>query len=185
MINTSKLSIVRQTILSSLFAVLLVTLVDSPLASARPIAVSPQDCLNVWNNQSDRYYRENWESKEVTVIRQIPNPFGETPAVFTLRCGDELTGVIHIADDGSTGSVHPIVGEQAGQFVRCVEKTMYQGTFKFDSGSRTRGVYQKAIGLDEYSSVRVTNRGVIITAYTTNTRLYPQGNNWPGCANSD
>lgn len=94
-----------------------------------PGDVSPRECLNQWDGNGN-YVGEGWVGARAKVVRDVLDR-----EVF-LGCGDELSGVIHIAHPDSTGTVHPIPPGQEGDFLRCFERTIRSATISDDQGRR-------------------------------------------------
>ncbi len=82
-----------------------------------PGDVNPLECLNQWDNNPN-YVGEGWVGARVRVVRDVLER-----EVF-LGCGDELSGVIHIAHPDTTGTLHPIPPGEEASFLRCFERTI-------------------------------------------------------------
>jgi hypothetical protein len=109
-----------------------------------------------------------------------------------LRCGDERSGVVHIAHQDSTGTTHPVSVENQNAFVRCFRVIASSGRTEPDNKfpeSRTR--YEIFFGRDEFQGVPLTKtgtlivdneRGFVYTMFTSGSTKFPRGNDWRGCA---
>jgi hypothetical protein len=152
-----------------------------PAAAAPPPAISsPMDCINQFDDNPD-YVGEGWVDALVSTSNGI-----------SLRCGDELSGVVHIAHPESNGTTHPVSAETQNFFLRCFRAIVSDGKSQPDRKypeSRTR--YEFFYGTDEFQGVPLTKtatlivdneRGFVWTMFTSGSKAFPDGNDWRGCA---
>lgn len=120
----------------------------------------------------------------------VAAPVLDVNGVF-LGCGDERSGVIHIAHPESTGNVHPIYPAQVRDFSRCHEKIATFGTQRPDNnfpGTRTRYEYTYYVDsnlgpIPQTATIVKDNAGRFVwTMFTPETSDVPQGKDWLGCA---
>ncbi|MGQ0574291.1 MAG: hypothetical protein ACT4RN_08810 [Pseudonocardia sp.] len=119
----------------------------------------------------NRYYSEKWDSDEVATATTRDG------TTLTLRCGNELYGVIHTAHRESTGTGHPIErdGSENASFTTCFRRTISEGTTGPD-GDRLLAVrHYGHSGARSY--VRYGRDGTVYSVYTS-----APSNEWAGCA---
>ncbi len=105
-----------------LAAILILSLATSnAYAVPPPPIVEPMRCIAEWN-ENDNYVGEGWVAARV----------GDVNGVF-LGCGDERSGLIHIAHPESTGTVHPVWPHAQFEFLRCFELIAKMGVQKPDN----------------------------------------------------
>jgi hypothetical protein len=152
-----------------------------PAAAAPPPAISsPMDCINQFDDNPD-YVGEGWVDALVSTSNGI-----------SLHCGDELSGVVHIAHPESNGTTHPVSAETQNLFLRCFRAIVSGGRSQPDRRypeSRTR--YELFYGTDEFQGVPLTKmatlivdneQGFVWTLFTSGSKAFPDGNDWRGCA---
>jgi hypothetical protein len=153
-----------------------------PAAAEPPPAISsPTDCINRFDDEGLDYVGDGWVDALVSATNGI-----------SLRCGDERSGVVHIAHPDSTGTTHPVSAENQNAFVRCFRVIASSGRAEPDNKfpeSRTR--YEIFYGRDEFQGVPLTKtgtlivdneRGFVYTMFTSGSTKFPRGNDWRGCA---
>jgi hypothetical protein len=142
-----------------------------PAGSAFAETRSASDCLRMFDSDSNAYYREGWQTDEVAVATTRDG------TILTLRCGNELSGVIHIADPESTGTGHSLnpSGADDAVFATCFRKTVTEGTPR-DESDRVLLVrnYGPSGGR---SYVRYGRDGTVYSMYTS-----APGDEWADCA---
>jgi len=94
------------------------------------------------------------------------------PGNYNLRCGDRITGIIHINND------HPMQ-TNTDDFLRCVAVTILYGdpTAGNPPGTTVFAAFYEGVNATSYVLVDDRSRDVL-TAYTNKGT---QGNDWPGC----
>lgn len=103
-------------LLVTLVSVTALLAISTPaVAGPPPDRVKPLDCLREWDS-NDNYVGDGWPRAHVVTINGI-----------VLRCGDESTGVVHIAGEGTTGSRHPISPEMQSYFLQCFDLITREG----------------------------------------------------------
>jgi hypothetical protein len=154
--------------------------VESAAADSPPALSSPMDCVNQFDDNPD-YVGEGWVDALVSTSNGI-----------SLRCGDERSGVVHIAHPESNGTTHPVSAETQNRFLSCFRAIVSSGRSEPDRKfpeSRTR--YELFYGSDEFQGVPLTKtaaliadnaRGFVWTMFTSGSKEFPDGNDWRGCA---
>lgn len=148
-------------------------------AAPPPARVSGLRCLSEWDANDD-YRGEGWVSALV---------LGDRRSVY-LGCGDELSGMIHIAHPESTGTTHPVDAATYGAFASCFQRIVLEGTTAEDRGfEKTRTRYTLFYGHSptEYAlpltaTLIVDNAGRFVWTMYTSTSGSARGNDWDGCA---
>lgn len=137
-------------------------------ASAAPPGtnVRPLDCLREFDHNPN-YVGEGW------IAAMVASANG-----YMLGCGNELSGVVHIAHPASTGTFHPIPANDEDLFLQCWRRTLEDGVPEPDGVGRTRYVYTHGYSKDR-ATVIVDDRGKF--TYTMFTSDGSAGNNWLGC----
>lgn len=134
--------------------------------------VTPSMCIREFTD-NDNYIEDGWVNARVQ--EYFPGP------PFVLGCGDELSGVVHIAHPASTGTVHPLdpSGAQDGVFTDCIGNTLYNGKTSETSPGRVRHDWDYG-AQEQRASVFVDKaRSFVYTAFTNTPN---GGNDWAGCA---
>ncbi|GAB3677607.1 hypothetical protein GCM10027597_18610 [Saccharopolyspora tripterygii] len=128
-------------------------------------------CIDAFDHDPD-YVGNGW------VGALVYTASGEEGEV-NLLCGDELSGVIHIAHPASTGSVHPVYPDTEYGFGACFEQTITRGKSSVQPDGRVRYVMYNLTS-------RVTSTAIVDGqrrfTYTLFTDSAPQGDNWLGCS---
>lgn len=176
------LSALKRTAILTL-AVSSVLVISSTSASAAPPppdhAVTPMTCIYQYN-ENDLYVEEGWVGAAVDYEN----------GVF-LGCGDERSGVIHIAHPNSSGNTHPVYERDQDDFLRCFSNLAHRGSKEPDKNfpdTRTRYKFtfyiETSIGtVPQMAQMVVDNAGgFVYTIWTPEHNSYPRGNNWYGCA---
>jgi hypothetical protein len=149
-----------------------------------PSVTPPFKCFQAWARDGEGldYFREGWVGARVADVNGI-----------FLGCGDESTGVIHIAhpDSNSTSGLHPITEANQNTFLQCFVLIAQSGIRVPDKGfpqTRTRAEYTYYVNSDKFG--RVPQKATIIfdnaarfayTVFTSSGSFSPQGDNWPSC----
>jgi hypothetical protein len=146
-----------------------------------PSLVRPLDCLREFD-ESPHYARDGWARARVA----------DVAGVF-LGCGDEMSGVIHIAHPESRGHTHPIPPGAENSFLWCFERTIRLGRQRPDNDypeSRTRYEYAyngdigapfPMAGASQRATAIVDNAGGFVWTFFASGPRSPQSNNWGGC----
>jgi hypothetical protein len=149
-------------------------------ANQPPAANRPLDCLAEWNT-NPLYVADGW----------VDAPVAEVNGVF-LGCGDLDTGVVHIGDESTRGTLHPITPGTEDAFLVCFESLARFGTVEPDPAfPQTRDRYRLSfteptqfgdlpVGATMYVD---REQRFVYTIFTSKTKATPQGNNWSGCSN--
>lgn len=110
-----------------------VLLVGSANAAPPPPISTPLECINSFSNNPD-YVSEGWVAAEVASWN----------GVF-LGCGDERSGIIHIAHPESTGSIHPVFEDTQSAFLACFRNIANSGAQRPDDEfPQTRTRYERS-----------------------------------------
>jgi hypothetical protein len=169
------------TIVAVLAAIFIISAATA--ASGQTPSANANQCLEMWSGDVNRYYREGWDQKLVTSASRInPFPAQRGTLQFSLHCGDERSGVIHIAHPETNGTQHPIAPDQYATFAICVRNIIHSGEFSLDEDSDSRGLFSLPIGFKPGAFARVTSSGQIISVYTRTTERHPQANDWGACS---
>lgn len=161
----------RMRIVVAVTTVTSLTLIFPPqtaLAARAPAQPSPEQCLNAFDDDGDDYVGDGWVGATV-----------ERSNGWQLGCGDELSGVIHIAHPESSGSVHPITSATEGDFLTCWAAAVRNGVAAKQSDGRTTITWQPTKGGKVAFGYFATDRKFTITFYT---RTGGKSNDWHGCA---
>lgn len=128
----------------------------------------------MFDSDLDRYYRDGWERDVVASADTVDG----TPV--TLHCGNELSGVIHVADGDSSGTGHQINrdGSDDADLATCFRRTVSLGTVSEDKGRLLATRHYGQSGARSY--VRFGTDGLTYTMYTSTTAA--GGTDWSGCA---
>ena len=152
----------------------LLVLPTSAIAGPPPDRVKPLDCLDQWES-NDNYVGDGWPGAHVITINGV-----------VLRCGDESTGVVHIAGEGTTGSRHPISAGTQSYFLQCFDLVARHGERRPDSRSvdRERLVYfyfdiNAPTFPGEATAIIDKATGRVRTLFTSTGA---EGNDWLTCA---
>jgi hypothetical protein len=151
-----------------------------PVTAPGPRQVTPFECLAAYDDDDLDYVGEGWVGNLVSG----PPPtswwidlFDETDRDYNLHCGDELTGVVHIATQEGTGTGHLIDADDEQWFLDCWKLTVGDGRAEPDS-TPGRTKFTKDFGGDRQSVVIVDDkRRFTYTMYTTGDR----SNDWLPC----
>ncbi|MGH3937764.1 MAG: hypothetical protein ACRDTG_03890 [Pseudonocardiaceae bacterium] len=175
-------STTRRAIPLLLGATLPVVALVSPASAAPPPAEpTPTQCLNEFSSNPD-YVGDGWVGARVSGPPS-GNPFdlfeffNPQDREYSLFCGDELSGVVHIAHPESTGTVHPISPDDEEQFLMCWRRTIAGGDPEPDVAGRTRFVLEYREG--EFATAIVDNERRF--TYTLFTSTGAEGNDWSRC----
>ncbi|MFD2419751.1 hypothetical protein [Amycolatopsis pigmentata] len=159
------------------------TLLGTTTATAAPPAPdnTPLDCFWQWANNPN-YVGDGWVGARVSDVN----------GVF-LGCGDELSGIIHIADPDSTGSIHPIFADTQADFLACFWNIATFGSQRPDNdfpNDRTRYEFQYTywtnVGFPATQTATLikNNVGRFVWTMFTQTDFSPDGNDWYSCAHN-
>lgn len=155
-------------------------LVSAAPASAAPPPPNPTplQCVDEFTH-NDNYVGDGWVGARVEGPPS-KGPFGfldRTDREFSLYCGNELAGVVHIAHPESTGTVHPIIAASEESFRACWAVTIAGGAREPQGDGRSRFVREYRKG--EFSTAIVDDRHrFTYTLFTTS----PNGSNdWLRC----
>ena len=85
-------------------------------ATGQDTKANASECLAMWDGDLNRYYREGWDRRIVASTGRVSPFTGQGRLTFSLRCGDERSGVIHIAHADTNGTGHPIAPDQYSTF---------------------------------------------------------------------
>jgi hypothetical protein len=162
-------------------------------AASPPDLVTPLECLRAWDDDDPEfdYIGEGWADAPVAVVEEVG---------VTLTCGDERSGVIHIAHpdaDSRTGSGHPITPETEEDFLWCFRYTVLVGErgpdpdfpdtrIRFDHTFQGRVEVQGVSTVVQQTATAYVDRagGFVWTFFTSKNATHPDGNNWTDCAGS-
>lgn len=154
-------------------------------AEPPPPVVLPFKCLQAWDRDGRgvEYRKEGWVKAKVADVNGI-----------FLGCGDESSGVIHMAhpDTTSTTGLHTITVANQLTFLQCFELIAKFGARVPDPGftkTRTRAEYTYVVIVP--NNRRIEQKATIIfdnaarfayTVFTSNRKeISPLGDNWSGC----
>lgn len=174
------LRVFRGTIIGMVSAVALVFSSEAVLAARPPSSSTPMRCLYEWE-KNPNYVGDGWVGARVADVNGI-----------FLGCGDERSGIIHIAHPESTGSIHPISASTQDEFLRCFELVATRGVRSADKdfpSSRTRVEFTYYLktqlgSLPQFATIIYDNTGRFVwTFFTSSGSFSRQGNNWSGCTN--
>lgn len=142
--------------------------------------VDPMRCLTEWND-NESYLVDDWVSEVVADINGV-----------LLTCGDVQKGIIHIADEESTGDVHPITPDTEAAFLRCFENIANGSQRPDDDLPDTRTRYEYTydeqlnpllLPVEQTAGLIKDNAGrFVYTMFTPMNTAHPQGNAWANCA---
>lgn len=147
-------------------------------AAPPPGRVSGLDCLREWDLNDD-YVGEGWVQARVAEVDGV-----------VLGCGDERSGMIHIAHEQSGGSTHPVDASNYGAFLECFGLLVRSGRQSPDVDhpqTRTRYdlvyKYSSAGGypIPLHAVVIKDNAGGFVYTMFTSTVEVARGNDWTGC----
>lgn len=168
-------STLRRSIIASLATILALAIgATSSYAAPPPYSVEPMRCIAEFN-ENDNYVGEGWVAARVA----------ESNGVF-LGCGDERSGVIHIAHPESTGNVHPVYPETQYEFVQCFKAVAALGYQKPDKNfPNTRTRYEYTYYVDSPAGplphtatlIKDNAGGFVWTMFTSS----PNDADWVGC----
>lgn len=151
-------------------------LLTSTVAVADPPRgrVKPLECLNQWSNNDD-YVGEGWVRANVATINGA-----------VLNCGDEFTGVVHIAGKGTTGSGHPISGATESYFMQCFDLVARFGERSPDPDGPERVWLEyeyfsltRPDAPSRATAILEERTGLVRTMFTSTGA---EGNDWLACA---
>lgn len=162
----------RRLAASAISALALLAAFTSPAAAAPPGSqVTPQECIQAWDNNPN-YVADGWVG---AFVASAVDGNGVTNNLF---CGDELSGVIHIASSDSTGTVHPIAPDDDDLFIGCFESTIENGAISPGGAGRARFDFTNSItGVTSTAFVDVERK----FTYTLFADGNPASNNWFRC----
>lgn len=144
-------------------------------AAPPPDNPTPRQCLDAFNSTAPEidYVGDGWPGALVAGPPQswMFSFFDDTDRDFRLYCGDERSGVVHIAGE-STGTGHPISEADQDWFIGCWNVVIGAGTAEDDGNGRTR-----------FTLVRGRTKSV---AFVDNARrftysLYTSSDSWEDC----
>lgn len=144
-----------------------VTSGQTALAGPPPSQPSPKQCLDEWDD-NDNYVGDGWVSARV---RTASNG-------WFVGCGDERSGIIHIAHPDSTGREHPITSSTEGNFLKCWNAAVTRGSEHRMSDGRIR-ITWKPRGTAFARGYFAADRKFTWTFFTSKGA---KGNDWSGCA---
>lgn len=147
--------------------------VFAPAAAAAPPGgtVTPQECIQQWDNNPN-YVGEGWVGAFVASAVDVN---GVTNNLF---CGDELSGVIHIASSDSTGQVHPIAPEDDDFFIGCFENVIEYGVISPGGTGRARFDFTNTLSNVPAGAFVDVDRKFTYTVFANGN---PASNNWFRC----
>lgn len=146
------------------------------VANTPPDQVSPLDCLDQWENNPN-YVGDGWPQAHVATVNGL-----------TLHCGDESTGIVHIAADEeeTTGHGHPIAAGTQSYFLQCFGIVARSGERRPDPEfeDRERVVYSyfdimAPLLPGEATAIIDKATGRVRTLFTSTGA---EGNEWVKCA---
>ncbi len=152
------------------------------LAVPPPPNPTPTQCLEAFDRIDEDHVGDGW------IGARVAGPTGVSVASilldgvtggFSLFCGDELSGVVHIGHSAGSGSGHEITADDERYFVDCWRNTIARGRAQLDhpQPGRTTFTYQFRDG--QYSNAVVDNaRRFTYRLFTTGGR----SNDWFPCA---
>lgn len=138
-------------------------------AAPPPGSPSPMQCINEFTNNPN-YVGDGWVGG---LVATASGAVGEA----SLFCGDELSGVVHIAHPESTGTVHPVFEDDEDLFTTCWRNTIEFGTPVPDGNGRTKITWKR--------NANVTGVVIIDDARRFTYTHYTEGarsNNWFSCS---
>jgi hypothetical protein len=140
-------------------------------------SVPPIKCTSEFLNNPD-YRKEGWVAAKVAKVDDV-----------FLGCGDEISGVVHIASSRSNGTTHPVFASTQGAFVQCFGRLVREGKQSPDKDfPDTRDRYELVFGvpgdvIPARATLIVDRKARFVWAmFTSNTERTPRGNNWAGCS---
>lgn len=178
-----RLNLVRAVVAGFLATILSVASAGVAEAQA-PASATPFQCLQAWDQDGESldYVGDGWVG-----VRVI-----DVGGVF-LGCGDELSGVVHIAHPDTTGTLHPIFENTQNAFIQCFQLIANSGTRRADDdfpASRTRAEFTYYVNsqfgqIPQTATIIFDNAGrFAYTVFTSSGSFSPEGNNWGGCSSN-
>ncbi len=173
------LRVFRRTIIGMVSAVALVFSSEAVLAARPPSFATPMRCMYEFD-KNDNYIGDGWVKARVADVKGI-----------FLGCGDEQSGIIHIAHPESMGNSHPISGSTQDEFLQCFKLVATNGERSPDKrfpSSRTRVEYTYYVNsqfgwVPQTATIIYDNaRRFVWTFFTSSGSFSPKGNNWSDCS---
>lgn len=170
---------------------LMIAFSTSADAQPPPPQPTPTQCLEAFSSDPN-YVGDGWVGARVSgppppmYLGGVRDPVDRE---FSLFCGDELSGVVHIAHPESTGTVHPISREDESFFVDCWSRIISRG-IQDPEGDRTRFTYQYGqmmvngvpVGPLTATAIVDNQRRLTYTVFTGGGNTPGRGNDWFNCA---
>jgi hypothetical protein len=144
-----------------------------------PTVSQPLECVEQFENNP--FYRaDRWVEARALELNGI-----------FMGCGDEWSGVVHIASEDSKGHTHPVDAASQQDFSTCFEVLVRFGKVSPDRlFPDTRDAYEYLFTEDTQFGPQPVLATLIVdredrfvwNMFTSNTGATPRGNNWRGCA---
>lgn len=169
----------RRTPLVVLLVGLLMLVGTATAGAAPPPAEStPMQCLEAFDDLDGDYVGEGWTGALVASNETswFDDLWDDTDRNYDLRCGDEMSGVVHIGHLDTSGTGHAITPADEQGFVACWQATIAGGEATPNGPDRTKFTLQYRDG--QYAIAYVDNaRRFTYTLFTTGTNSH----DWQPC----
>ncbi len=152
-----------------------VTVLTVLAASAAPLPdnPTPRQCLDAFDSLSPEidYVGDGWPGALVASPPQswMFSFFDDTDRDFSLCCGDESSGVVHIGSGEPTGTRHPISVADQDWFIGCWKVVIGAGTAEDQGDGRTKFTHQRPNAIGGIRRQRSSHH------------LYTSGGDWHDC----